>query len=157
MRMDHDVDIRGRLEIDDYAISPVDTLIAKAQIGRINAKDVHDIIALFKDLPLRQSDDDISIYVPHIAEVCAADWGLYTDITTNLRVVLDWLSAYGLSGEETARVYGRVTAVLEAIEQEEKTVRWRMRARVGKRRPWRREVHGQDETPVEIARRRVGG
>ena len=74
MRMDHDIDIRGRLEIDDYAISPVDALIAKAQIGRINQKDVHDIIALFKDLPLREIDDDLSIYVPYLAEVCAGDW-----------------------------------------------------------------------------------
>ena len=78
MRMDHDIDIRERLEIDEYAISPVDALIAKAQIGRINHKDVHDIIALFKDLPLREIDDDLSIYVPYLAEVCAGDWGLYT-------------------------------------------------------------------------------
>ena len=46
MRMDHDVDVRDRLDIDDYAISPVDALIAKMQIGKINQKDVHDVIAL---------------------------------------------------------------------------------------------------------------
>ena len=114
--MDHDVDVRGRLDLDDYAISPVDTLFAKAQIGTINRKDVHDIIALFKDLPLREIDDDLSIYVPYIAEVCADDWGLYLDVTTNLQIVLDWLGDYGLSEEETARVHGRVTAVAEAIE-----------------------------------------
>ena len=76
--MDHDVDIRGRLDLDDYAISPVDTLMAKAQIGTINRKDVHDIIALFKDLPLREIDDDLSICVRYIAKACARDWGLYT-------------------------------------------------------------------------------
>ena len=91
MRMDHDVDVRGRLTLDDYAISPVDTLIAKAQIGVINQKDVHDIIALLKDLPLRETDDDLSICVPYLAETCAWDWGLYTDLTANLRIVLDWL------------------------------------------------------------------
>ncbi len=151
MRMDHDIDIRDRLELDEYAISPVDALIAKAQIGRINQKDIHDIIALFKDLPLREIDDDLSIYVPYLAEVCAADWGLYTDITTNLRIVLDWLGDYGLSEEERARVYGRVTAALEAIEDEQKTRRWQLRARVGKRAAWRREVEGTESTPVVVS------
>ena len=58
MRMDHDVDVRDRLEIDDYAISPADAFIAKLQIGKINQKDVHDVIALVKDVPLRDVDDD---------------------------------------------------------------------------------------------------
>ena len=150
MRMDHDIEIRERLELDEYAISPVDALIAKAQIGRINHKDVHDIIALFKDLPLREIDDDLSIYVPYLAEVCAGDWGLYHDITKNLQVVLDWLGDYGLSEDETARVYGRVTAALEAIEDEEKPRRWQRRARVGRRARWRSEVEGAAGTPVEI-------
>jgi hypothetical protein len=150
--MDHDVDIRGRLDLDDYAISPVDTLTSKAQIGTINRKDVHDIIALFKDLPLREIDDDLSICVRHIAEACAYDWGLYIDVTTNLQVVVDWLGDYGLSEQESARVYGRVTAVAEAIEDEEKPLSWRLRARVGKRMAWRQVVEGQEATPVVTPR-----
>jgi hypothetical protein len=148
MRMDHDVDIRGRLDLDDYALSPVDTLLSKAQIGTINRKDVHDIIALFKDLPLREIDDDLSICVRYIAEACAYDWGLYIDVTANLQIVLDWLSDYGLSERETERVYGRVTAVAEAIEDEEKSLSWRLRARVGKRVAWRQVVESQEATPI---------
>lgn len=148
MRMDHDLDMRERLELDEYAISPVDALIAKAQIGKINQKDIHDIIALFKDLPVREVDDDLSIYAPYIAAVCADDWGLYTDITANLRVVLDWLGDYSLSEEEKARVRERIAAVLQAIEQEEKTRRWKLRARIGKRVAWRHEVEGTEGTPV---------
>ena len=151
MRMDHDVDVRGRLDLDDYAISPVDTLLSKAQIGTINRKDVHDIIALFKDLPLREIDDDLSICVRYIAEACAYDWGLFIDVTTNLQIVLDWLGDYGLSEQETARVYGRVTAVAEAIEDEEKPLSWRLRARVGKRVAWRQVVELQEATPIDIA------
>ena len=60
MRMDHDIDVSERLEIDDYAISPADAFIAKMQIGKINQKDVHDVIALVKDVPLRDVDDDAS-------------------------------------------------------------------------------------------------
>ena len=68
MRMDHDVDVQERLEIDDYAISPADAFIAKMQIGKINQKDVHDVIALVKDVPLRDVDDDASIDLLYIAE-----------------------------------------------------------------------------------------
>ena len=107
-------------------------------------------IALFKDLPVREVDDDLSIFAPYIAEVCADDWGLYTDITANLRVVLDWVGEYGLSDEEKARVCERVTAVLEAIENEEKTLRWQLRARIGKRAAWRREVEDAEGTPVVV-------
>ena len=82
--------------------------------------------------------------------MCAGDWGLYHDITKNLQVVLDWLGDYGLSEDETARVYGRVTAALEAIEDEEKPRRWQRRARVGRRARWRSEVEGAAGTPVEI-------
>ena len=88
MRMDHDVDVRDRLDFDDYAISPVDALLAKLQIGKINQKDVHDVIALVKDVPLREADAEgeleISLDVGYLAEVCSQDWGLYHDITTNL-------------------------------------------------------------------------
>ncbi|MFA4966228.1 MAG: Fic family protein [Thermoleophilia bacterium] len=148
MRMDHDVDVRGRLEIDDYAISPVDAFIAKMQIGKINEKDVHDVIALLKDVPLREVDDDESIFVPYLAEECAQDWGLHHDITTNIDVVLARLDDYGLSDVEVALVYGRLAAIREAIDDEEKSIRWWLRARVGKRVAWRREIEESEGSPV---------
>ena len=97
MKMDHDVDVRDRLDIDDYAVSPVDALIAKLQIGKINQKDVHDVIALLKDVPLHDADGAASIDVAYLAEVCSRDWGLYHDITTNLDVVLAMVDDYGLA------------------------------------------------------------
>ena len=146
--MDHDVDVRDRLDIDEYAISPVDALIAKMQIGKINQKDVHDVIALVKDVPLREIDDDLSIDVPYLADVCSRDWGLYHDITTNLGIVIARLDDYGLSDEEIARVYGRLAAMQEAVEEESKTFRWRLRASVGQRVAWRREIEETEGTQI---------
>ncbi len=148
MRMDHDVDVHERLDIDDYAISPVDAFIAKMQIGKINQKDVHDVIALVKDVPLREVGDDSSLDVPYLAEVCARDWGLHHDITTNLAVVIDRLDDYGLSEEGVARVYGRLASIREAIEDEDKSIRWWLRARVGERVAWRREIEETEGTQV---------
>ena len=148
MRMDHDLDVRDRLDIDDYAITPADALLAKLQIGKINQKDAHDVIALCKDVPLRDNDDDVAIDVMHIADVCSRDWGLYHDLTTNLDVVIAMVDDYGLSEEAMARVYDRLAAIKEAVDEVNKTFRWRLRASVGRRVAWRREVEDTEGTPV---------
>ena len=148
MRMDHDLDVRDRLLIDDYAISPADAFIGKLQIGRLNAKDAHDVIALVKDVPLRRTDDEHSLCVPYIAETCAGDWGLCQDVLANIDGVLVSLAEYHLDDEERSRVQDRLGAIREAIEAEEKPAGWRLRARVGKRVAWRRSVEDQEGTDV---------
>jgi Fic family protein len=148
MRMDHDLDVRERLLIDDYAISPADAFIGKLQIGRLTIKDAHDVIALVKDVPLRETDDEHSLYVPGIAATCAADWGLHEDVLANIGKVLALLDDFDLNEEERVRVRRHLGAIREAIEAEEKPVGWRLRARVGRRVAWRRSVEDQDGTDV---------
>jgi len=148
MRMDHDIDVGGRLDIDEYAVSPADALIAKLQIGRINQKDVHDVIALLKDLPAHEVEEDVSLDVAYFAEACARDWGLYQDIRENLDVVLERVDDYGLSEEQRARVQGRLAALIAAIEEKAKSLRWLLRATVGKRVAWRREVEETEGSTI---------
>ena len=148
MRMDHDIDVSERLEIDDYAISPADTFIAKMQIGKINQKDVHDVIALVKDVPLRDVDDDTSLDLLYIAQECAKDWGLYRDITTNLDIALAMVDDYGLSESQQDRVYARLAAIKESVENAGKSLRWRLRATVGERVAWRREIEETEGTQI---------
>ena len=148
MRMDHDIDVGERLEIDDYAISPADAFIAKMQIGKINQKDIHDVIALVKDVPLRDVDDDASIDLLYIAEVCSHDWGLYQDITTNLDIALAMVDDYGLTESQQDRVYARLAAIKESVESASKSIRWRLRATVGERVAWRREIEDTEGTQI---------
>jgi hypothetical protein len=148
MRMDHDLDVSERLEIDDYAISPADAFIAKMQIGKINQKDVHDVVALVKDVPLRDVDDDTSIDLLYIAEVCSHDWGLYRDITANLDIALAMVGDYGLTEGQQDRVYARLAAIKESVESAGKSLRWRLRATVGERVAWRREIEDTEGTQI---------
>ena len=148
MRMDHDLDVRDRLEIDDYAISPADAFIAKMQIGKINQKDVHDVVALVKDVPLRDVDDDASIDLIHIADVCSTDWGLYQDITNNLDIALAMVDDYGLTEAQQDRVYARLAAIKESVESASKSIRWHLRATVGERVAWRREIEDTEGTQI---------
>ena len=148
MRMDHDIDVHDRLEIDDYAISPADAFIAKMQIGKINQKDIHDVIALVKDVPLRDVDDDRSLDLLYIAEVCSNDWGLYRDITANLDIALAMAGDYGLTEAQQDRVYARLAAIKESVESAGKSLRWRLRATVGERVAWRREIEDTEGTEI---------
>jgi len=148
MRMDHDVDVRGRLDIDRYALSPADVLLSKLQIGQPAGKDVHDVIGLLKDLPLGEADDNVSIDVRRLAVACAGDWGLWFDVTANLRLVAACLDDYGLAGREQTRVEERLASIAQAIARQEKSLRFRLRARFGTRLPWRREIEERDGPPA---------
>jgi hypothetical protein len=118
------------------------------QIGKINQKDVHDVVALLKDVPLRDADDDTSIDVLHIADVCSRDWGLYYDLTNNLDIALAMVGDYGLTEGQLDRVVARLTAIKESVESASKTLAWRLRASVGERVAWRREIEDTEGTEV---------
>jgi len=156
MRMDHDVDARERLGIDPYAISPVDILLTKLQIGQIAAKDLHDVVALLKDVPLSDRDDNTSIAVPRLARACARDWGLCHDVAANLELVARELSRFSLPDGERQLVATRLVALGTAISGEEKPLRFRLRARVGTRLPWRREVEDREGSPVVVGAPKAG-
>ncbi len=158
MKMDHDVDVRDRLDIDDYAVSPVDALIAKLQIGKINQKDVHDVIALLKDVPLHDTDGSASIDVAYLAEVCSRDWGLYHDITTNLDVVLAMVDDYGLAAADLdtrLRATGGDQGVGRRRQQADRLApaRPRRRARGVAPRSRRHRGHPADRPRVGLAAR----
>jgi hypothetical protein len=150
IRMDHDVDARKRLGIDPFAISPADILLTKLQIGQIAAKDLHDVVALLKDVPLSDRDDNTSINASRLARACARDWGLYHDVVANLELVASGLTDFPLSNEERELVTSRLAALRTAISGEDKSFRWRLRARVGTRLPWRREVEDREGSPLIV-------
>jgi hypothetical protein len=144
MHVDHDVWIGDRIDIDDYAIAPADLLISKLQAGRFEEKDLHDVVALVKDLPLGDADAGHQINVGHIADVCSRDWGLYLDVTTNIDAVEDGLGRFDLDAETERRAVVALERMEDAIAGEEKTFRWRLRARLGRRLAWRRDLEETD-------------
>ncbi len=150
MAMDHVIDLRDRLGLDDYAISPADCVVTKLQIYRLAPKDIHDIVAIAKDVPLGRSDQPGVINVAYIAELCAYDWGLHTDITTNIEKCLVALPSFDLDDAAYDRVKNSLNALQVAVVGADKTLRWRLRSRIGKRMAWHREVEEQDRAPADI-------
>lgn len=149
MRMDHELDFRPRLHLNTYAIDPADLFLSKLQIVRITEKDIHDVITLCKDVYVDFRPQPGVLDLQHVAEVCARDWGLYIDVMRNIDVVLDHLDDYDLSPRDAARVRHTLSLAQRMMTEQSKTLRWRLRARIGKRLRWYNEVEETFARPVE--------
>ena len=143
MRMDHQVDFRDRLAINTYAIDPADLFLSKLQIVHLNEKDVHDIVTLVKDVYVDFQPHPGVLDLHHVAEVCAADWGLYIDVMNNADTVIEHVADYDLSPRDAARVRRTLELAQDMMTEQAKTLRWRLRARIGKRVRWYEEVEEQ--------------
>jgi hypothetical protein len=129
-----------RLEVDSPTIPLAEMLLEKMQIVQINEKDVIDTIMLLLEHPLGDSDHE-TINIKRIAELCSADWGLWRTTTMNLDKVRQLAHGYKqLKEEEKAHVESQVALTLQRIEQEPKSLAWRLRDRVGDRVKWYKEV-----------------
>jgi len=132
----HRIPLDGRLERDRPTVPLAELLLSKAQIVKINQKDVVDIILLLLDHDLADRDEG-AIDVARVARLCAADWGLWRTVTQNLDNVAALALGYPqLDASARDRVVGQVTALIARLEAEPKSFGWRARSRVGDRVKW---------------------
>ena len=62
----------------------------------------------------------------------------------NLQRVDEGATTFDLSDAQVARAHHGVLRLIAAIDDAPKSLRFRMRARVGTRRPWHSELDGQE-------------
>jgi hypothetical protein len=130
----------NRLEVDNPSIPLAEMLLEKMQIVQINEKDVIDTIMLLLEHPLGDMDQE-TINLKYIAGLCSSDWGLWRTTTMNLDKVSRLAQGYSqLSAEQKEKVQEQVKTALSRIEREPKSMAWRLRARVGDRVKWYRDV-----------------
>lgn len=140
--MCHTLDLRGRLGIDPRTLTLADLLLTKLQIAEANRKDMTDVVALLLDHEL--SDDDSGVNLRYIGKILSADWGWWRTVSGNLIRLDGFVDVLELDRTEQGRARAQIQAILETIERAPKSARWRLRARVGDRVPWREE-------PEEVA------
>ena len=136
----HVIHWTGRLEVDSPTIPLAEMLLEKMQIVQINEKDIIDTILLLLEHPLGDSDTE-TINMGRVARLCANDWGLWRTTTMNLDKVSKMAQGYPqLTDEQKTHVSSQVEAALARIEVEPKPLSWRLRARVGDRIKWYKDV-----------------
>jgi hypothetical protein len=140
LRFCHDVDLRGRLEIDYPTISLVDLLLEKMQIVEINRKDITDTIMLLREHAVG-NHDQYTMNADYLAQLCGSSWGLWRTISTNLQKVLGLMPGYAvLTGADRSDVMEKIRALQARLDGQPKTLAWRLRARIGDRVQWYRDV-----------------
>jgi hypothetical protein len=142
----HPIPLRDRLHLDYPTITPTDLLLEKMQIVEINPKDVKDSLVLLLEHPISSNGKD-AIDARYMAEVLASDWGFYYTATRNLERLRHNVADYGAFDPEQGEIVNRRIEELEtAIEEEPKTSKWKLRARIGPRVKWYQEVQEKSET-----------
>ena len=136
----HAINWAGRLEVDSPTIPLAELLLEKMQIVQINEKDVIDTIMLLLEHPLGDNDREV-INMKRIAEICSNDWGFWRTLTMNLGKVRSLAQGYSqLTSEQKSHVESQVNEAMARIEKEPKSLAWRLRARVGDRVKWYKDV-----------------
>jgi hypothetical protein len=136
--MCHRIDLKDRLTLELLTIPLADLLATKLQIFKTNEKDFKDIIAMLLDHDVVDSDQPDGINGKRLAELCADDWGIYKTFTIVIDKASKILSSFDLSPEDTETVQERLARISGMIDKEPKSMKWKMRARVGEKKVWYR-------------------
>ncbi len=141
----HDIDFSRRLNIDYPTISVADLLLEKLQIFEINAKDLIDSVMLFCEHRVAETDEE-TINSGYISDLCSRDWGLWRTATGNLSKLKGFLPKYIKVDTDRQRALEGISILENAIDSKEKSLAWKLRAKIGERMKWYREVEEVERT-----------
>lgn len=122
-------------------------------------KDLKDCLVLLRAHKIGEKGEKETIDASYIAKLLAKDWGFWYTATTNLEKIkrfvseLDKLGAEveidpsSLKEEDREEITGKIENLLERIDREPKSFRWKMRSKAGTKKRWYNPV----ETPETVA------
>jgi hypothetical protein len=151
LRMEHTIDLRDRLQIEDRTISVSDIIITKLIIHVMNEKDYRDIFTIMKDMELGREDRPGVINVSYLASICSKDWGLFQDINSKIDECLQVMSHYNFSQPESDLIRTRFQSIKEAMDSEPKSLKWKMRSLMGSRIAVRDIVEEEDLQVTDLS------
>jgi len=141
LAMCHELEFSGRITRMPYTLDPLDVLLSKLQIVKLNEKDVRDIVYVLSGYPVREGAEAGTISLDLYRPIVGDDWGWWRTVTMNLDKIR------GLVGDQPQLVPPGATydpaaqsaALAAAAEDAPKSRRWKMRARLGDRVRWYQE------------------
>jgi len=134
--MCHKIDLKDRLTLEPLTIPLADLLATKLQIFKTNEKDFKDIIAMLLDHDVVDSDQPDAINRERLAKLCADDWGIYKTFTIVIDKTAKVLDSFDLPPNDKETVRERLRRISDMIEKEPKSMKWKMRAKVGEKKVW---------------------
>jgi len=139
LQMCHVIDFRDKLDLDYPTISLAYLILQKMQIVRINEKDIKDTLALLLEHEIGKDGRDV-VNPDLITKPLSEDWGFYYTATTNLNKIRGFMETYNVPEADRAVINKRLDTLIAAIEAHPKTMKWKMRAKIGPKKKWYNEV-----------------
>ena len=144
--MEHTLDFRRRLTLDDLTIPITDLLLTKLQNVKLEAKDAKDVVAILEDHELGHRDDRETINLDYLANLCARNWGLYRTIMDSLDKIRRFVDQDAPSTAAVKDLTRKIETIRSSLVTEKKGLRWMARSLFGERVKWYKEVEvGQGE------------
>ncbi len=138
--MSHTINFKNRLEADSPTIPLAELFLTKMQIFEYTEKDFKDTIVLLREHEIGE-DDKETINCAHIGEILSDDWEFFFTVKTNLSKVERLVAGLASIGEEDRSDIGvKIRKISDYIDGRPKSLRWKMRASVGTKKKWYREV-----------------
>jgi len=137
--MCHRLDLSRRLDQHPYSLDAADLLLTKLQIHEINRKDLVDAVRLLfthenADIAGGHGRTDV-MSLDRLRSVTSSDWGWFTTVTDNLRMVRAAASDL-LEAEDAEVVETRADEIDASLRTAPKSMRWKARSVVGRKTPW---------------------
>jgi hypothetical protein len=147
--MCHVLEFKDRIDRMPLTLDIADVLLSKLQIVELTAKDVQDVLYVLSTYEARPGDEAGAIGLARITQVLAYDWGWWRTVTLNLDRLRELAKGEGrhlLPQGGRFDPLAQIDRLRQAADEAPKSVRWKIRARVGERKRWYRlpdeEAHG---------------
>jgi hypothetical protein len=141
LEMNHDIPFVNRLDLEPFTIPLADMLLEKMQIVHINEKDIIDTIMLLREHEIGEGNMPETIDAQYIATLLSKDWGFYYTFTTNLARVQEKVTNTQELGEDDRIDVGKkIRTLSDILEKQPKTFGWKMRAKIGTKNKWYKDV-----------------
>jgi hypothetical protein len=135
-KMCHQFNFKDRLAIEPYTLSLADLVATKLQVVRMTEREYKDLMCLLLDHAVGTKDVPETINGAHLAKLASDDWGIYMTFKQTIHSLLAALDGCGLNSEQQQLVKDGTQLILTMIEEAPKSMRWKLRARVGEKVPW---------------------
>jgi hypothetical protein len=139
LKMCHVLAFKDRIGRMPFTLDVTDLLLSKLQVVEQNEKDVQDIVYLLAAFEVREGDEPGTIGLERIGMVTADDWGWWRTATGNLERVVELVRgdlARLVPANAPFDPVDQAIAVRGHAEAVPKSLRWKIRARVGERVRW---------------------
>jgi len=131
---------KNRLESDLPTIELEEMVMQKLQIVEINDKDFKDLCVLFLEHNIGEEGGE-DIDGRFLAKIFAKSWGFHHTATANLNKFKRYLNEIPvITGADRKMIRGKVNQLMEIVAQEPKSLKWKLRSKIGTRMKWYKEV-----------------